>query len=64
MYMYMYLYIIYIYMYIYIYIYQMENAAFNKIINSIKQLDKEKKGICKEKIVEICCRNYNAYPFK
>ena len=52
------------YVYIYIYIYQIENAAFNEIINSIKQLDKEKNGICKENIVEICCRNYNPYPFK
>ena len=54
----------YVCIYIYIYIYQIENAAFNEIINSIKQLDKEKNGICKENIVEICCRNYNPYPFK
>ena len=42
----------------------MENVAFNEIISSIIQLNKEKKGVYKENIVEICRRDYNAYLVK
>ena len=43
---------------------KMENVAFNEIISSITQLNKEKKGVYKENIVEICRRDYNAYLVK
>ena len=42
----------------------MEKVAFNEIISSITQLNKEKKGLYKENIVEICCRDYHANPVK
>ena len=42
----------------------MESITFNEIISSITQLNKEKKDLYKENIVEICPRNYNADPVK
>ena len=42
----------------------MESVTFNEIISSITQLNKEKKDLYKENIVEICRRNYNADPVK
>ena len=42
----------------------MENATFNEIIISITQLNKEKKGLCKENIAKICRHDYNAAPIK
>ena len=42
----------------------MESVTFNGIISSITQLNKEKKDLYKENIVEICRRNYNADPVK
>ena len=42
----------------------MENATFNEIISSITQLNKEKKGLYKENLAQICRHDYNADPVK